>query len=371
MKNLGLYIHIPYCTRKCNYCDFFSIVPNDNTAISQYTKTLINSILKWKDKLTDYVVDTIHIGGGTPSLLSETDIDNLLNSVSQNFTISENPEITLEGNPNSINELNIKSLKHSGINRISMGVQSMNDEELKVLGRLHCSEDVKNAIEKIRNEDITNFSLDVMLGIPLQNEDTLNNTLDFCINSGATHISTYMLKIEKNTPFYNNRQNLVFADSDTVADLYELTCEKLKSSGFRHYEISNFAKDNMISKHNMKYWMLEDYLGLGPSAHSMIDGQRFFYPRDFASFESDITEFESIGKTEEEYIMLSLRTDIGLKFETYEKMFNKNITDVFFRKAKMFSNSGLVNLYDDKITLTDKGFLVSNAIISEICDTLM
>lgn len=371
MKNLGLYIHIPYCLKKCNYCDFFSITPHSSDAISEYIKTVITNLQKWREKLSDYYIDTIHIGGGTPSLLSETDIYSLLNAVSNNYTLAEDLEITLEGNPNSFINLDINALKHSGINRISMGVQSINDDELKLLGRLHTADDAKKAVNKFINAGITNFSLDVMLGIPLQNEETLNNTLDFCIKSGASHISTYMLKIEENTPFYYNKDNLIFADSDTVADLYELTCKKLRQNGFRHYEISNFCKNDLISKHNMKYWMLDDYLGLGPSAHSMIESKRFFYPRDFASFESNTTIFESEGRSAEEYIMLSLRTDIGFNISVYEEMFQRKITDRFIQKVRLLSNSGMVTLKKHCVTLTDKGFLVSNAIISELIDALL
>ncbi len=371
MKTLGLYIHIPYCSKKCNYCDFFSIKPDSKNTLSEYVTMLCNNLKSWREKLKDYTIDTIYFGGGTPSLLATSDIITLLESIYYNFNVSKNPEITIEGNPNSIIALDLGSLKKSGLNRISMGLQSINDEELKLLGRLHSSADVRRAINEIKKSSIDNFSLDVMLGIPLQNTSSLKETLDFCINSDAKHISTYMLKIEENTPFFLNKENLSFADNDTMADLYELTCHTLIENGYRHYEISNFCKDNLVSKHNMKYWNLDDYLGIGPSAHSLINGKRFYYPRDFESFASNSYLYESEGNTPEEYIMLSLRTDLGLSFSEYEKKSSTKINTSFLRKCETFQKAGLLNMSNDVVVLTEKGYLVSNAIISELIELLL
>lgn len=371
MKNLGLYIHIPFCRKKCNYCDFFSITPDNKEALNEYINTLCNNLKLWKEQLQEYIIDTIYFGGGTPSLLSTSDIIYLIQCIYTNFNVSDNPEITLEGNPNSLTDLELDVLKKSGINRISMGLQSINDEELKLLGRLHTSQDAKLAIDRIKKAGIDNFSLDVMLGIPLQNTSSLRKTLDFCINSGAKHISTYMLKIEENTPFYYNKDNLQFSDSDTMADLYEFTCHTLLEKGFRHYEISNFCKEKLESRHNMKYWKLDDYLGIGPSAHSMINNKRFYYLRDFESFKSNCYQFESEGNTPEEYIMLSLRTDLGMSFDEYKKKYSSDINTSFIKKCETYNKAGLLNLNDNGIVLTEKGFLVSNTIINELIDALL
>ena len=369
MKHLGLYIHIPYCQSKCNYCDFFSIRPDDENSISGYVMTLCKNIRSWKSELNNYVIDTIYIGGGTPSLLSTSDIILLLECIYSNYNIIENPEITLECNPNSITNLELKELKRIGLNRISMGLQSTNDEELKLLGRLHTCDDAKTAVCKIKEAGINNFSLDVMLGIPLQNVASLKKTLEFCIKSDATHISTYMLKIEEDTPFSKNTEKLTFADSDTVADLYELTCQILKSNGFRHYEISNFCKDNLISKHNMKYWNLDEYLGLGPSAHSLINNKRFYYPRNFESFKNNECVFESKGNTAEEYIMLSLRTDQGFDISKFKNKYASDINNSFTQKCELYKKAGLLKVESNNVILTEKGYLVSNIIINDLIET--
>lgn len=371
MKTLGLYIHIPFCARKCNYCDFYSITPKNKNTTDDYLKSVKSSLSFWKKKLDDYIIDTVYLGGGTPSLLSTDDINSLLNNVYSCFNVSSDAEITIEVNPNSVVNLDLQSLKTNGINRISMGLQSIKDDELKILGRLHSASNAQHAIDVITKSGIHNFSLDVMLGIPLQTADSLTDTLDFCIASGATHISTYMLKIEENTPFFQNKENLIFADNDTVADLYDLTCKKLALNEFRHYEISNFCRNNLISRHNMKYWELDDYLGIGPSAHSLINGKRFFYPRSLEVFKNNEINFESEGNTAEEYIMLSLRTDKGFNIDKYRGLFSKETSDEFNKKSAILKKAGLLNINERTVTLTEKGYLVSNAIISELIEALI
>lgn len=369
MKPLGIYIHIPFCVKKCNYCDFYSL-NGDSDIYCRYLKMIKENLLYWKDKFTDRVADTIYIGGGTPSVLGTRLLRELLESVTNTLRVCADAEITIEVNPNSVVNLDLHSLKAAGLNRISMGLQSTSDAELKLLGRSHNYNDTIKAIEHIISSGINNFSLDVMQGIPLQTIESLDKTLDFCINSGATHISTYMLKIEKNTPFYRNEDKLIFADEDTTADMYEYTCHKLISNGFRHYEISNFCKDNKISRHNMKYWTLDDYIGIGPSAHSLLDKKRFYYPSDLNKFCTDNIIFESEGNTAEEYVMLSLRTDTGLDIERLIKNFRISMSESFYKEAQKYEKVGLLILKNNVIKLTEKGFLLSNAIISNLIDRL-
>lgn len=369
MKPLGIYIHIPFCIKKCNYCDFYSISGNTD-AYSHYIKAVKNSIDYWKNIILNRPIDTIYIGGGTPSLLGTKLLSELISSIKDTFSVQQNAEITIEANPNSVLTLDLKHLVSIGLNRISMGLQSTNEEELKLLGRSHNHTDTCIAIEHIKDSGISNFSLDVMQGIPLQTINSLEKTLDFCIGTGATHISTYMLKIEKNTPFYHNRNNLMFADEDTVAQMYEFTCDKLKSNGFRHYEISNFCKSNNISRHNMKYWTLEDYIGVGPSAHSLLEGKRFYYTHDLKSFEKNELTFESEGNTLDEYVMLSLRTDNGLDIVQLQEYIGSEVPDKLLNVIYSLQKSKLLCYSDNKITLTSKGYLLSNSIISRIIDCL-
>ena len=369
MQKLGLYIHIPFCVKKCNYCDFYSVRSTDEN-MTEYVKTIIRSFDYWKHNLPySPIVDTVYLGGGTPSILGTDLLSEILDSVSKHYTLDHNTEITLECNPNSLINLDLFSLKSLGLNRISMGLQSSNDNELKVLGRSHTTATAVKAIDTIHKSGIKNFSLDVMTGIPLQTFESLSDTIDFCLDSGATHISTYMLKIEENTLFYKKRNLYNFADDDTHADFYEFTCNKLKNNDFRHYEISNFCKNNMIPHHNMKYWQLDDYLGIGPSAHSMINNKRFFYPRTLKEYSPENYIYDSEGKTPEEFIMLSLRTDIGFDYNEFESIFHKKLSDEFNSKVLMFSKMGLIKQNSNSFSLTEMGFLVSNTIISQLIES--
>lgn len=337
--------------------------------MDEYTKHLIASLRHWSERLADRFVDTVYFGGGTPSVLGTERLNRILEVVFSNFNVACDAEVTIEVNPNSTDRLDFTSLKINGINRISMGLQSADDAELKALGRLHTLSDACFTIDRFIRSGISNFSLDVMLGIPLQTYTSLDNTLDFCIKSSATHISTYMLKIEENTPFYYNKDGFIFADDDLQADYYDLTAEKLKRSGFRHYEISNFCKDNMISRHNMKYWILDDYIGIGPDAHSLLDGKRFYYPRSIEAYYEDNLLYESEGQTPEEYIMLSLRTDAGFCYEKYYELFKLTPTEELLSEARSLEKLGLVVVKPDSICLSEKGFLLSNSVISRLLNT--
>lgn len=368
MNPVGLYIHIPFCVKKCNYCDFFSVKVSASE-MDLYTDNLINSISYWAERLNGRCVDTVYFGGGTPSVLGTYRINRILSAVFKCFDVSETVEVTIEVNPNSSDKLDFTSLKLNGINRVSMGLQTSSDEELRLLGRSHTQADAIYTIDRILSSGITNFSLDVMLGIPLQTFDSLSDTMDFCANSGASHISTYMLKIEENTPFYKNRDKYIFADDDMQADLYEFTCKHLSDVGFRHYEISNFCKGDHVSRHNMKYWLLDDYVGIGPSAHSLLSGKRYYYPKSFKDFYANNLTFESEGHTVEEYIMLSLRTDTGFVFSKYKELFNLSPSDRFIKEARNLEKLGLVCLDEFAVKLTEKGFLVSNEIIMRFLNT--
>ncbi len=363
--SIGLYIHIPFCESKCNYCSFYSIKKNEE-AINIYVQNTEKAINEWSQRLQDTQVDTLYFGGGTPSVLGTKRLLRLLDAVSENFSIADYCEITAEINPFSQGELDFTKLKKSGFNRVSVGMQSVVPEELMILGRLHTSRDVLTTIDNLKRAGIDNFSLDVMQGIPLQTPESLSKTLRFCVDNGANHISTYMLKIEKGTPFYQNADNIIFPDDDTAADYYEQTTDYLKSAGYRHYEISNFCKNDKISHHNMKYWELKDYLGIGPSAHSLIDGVRFYYPSSVDSFYKGETVFESKGKTPEEYIMLSLRTDKGIRFEKYTELFNTPLPQSVILEAEKLKKLNLLNICDLGITLTEKGYLLSNSIITRL-----
>ena len=245
-------------------------------------------------------------------------------------------------------------------------MQSSNKAELKSLGRIHTTDDVINTINLIREAKIENISLDVMMGIPRQTKDSLKETLDFCIKNNVNHISSYILKLEKNTVFYKRQEQLNLPSDDETADLYKFAVDYLAKHKYNQYEISNFSKMGFESKHNLKYWNLEDYLGIGPAAHSFIDKKRFYYNNSIEEFKNNIIISDGIGGNQEEYIMLQLRLKKGLIFSEYEKAFGQKISKDFINKAEKFANMGLVKLDDNSVSLTTDGFLVSNLIISEM-----
>ncbi len=347
-KNLGIYIHVPFCLSKCGYCDFYSFKP-ETAMLSAYKQRIIEELLRQGEMLSR-PADTLYLGGGTPSLLGTKFINEIVAAAKKSF--SGIKDITLEMNPKD--ELDFSNLD---ITRLSLGMQSVNDNELLYLGRRHRQSDLITTLNTAKKY-IKDISLDVMLGIPYQTEESLKNTLNFAVNSGATHISAYMLKKEKNTPFFTS--TLPFPNEDEVCDMYLLTCNHLKTAGFNRYEISNFAKSGYESRHNLKYWLGADYLGLGPAAHSRIDGNRFYYKKDYNAFmNGEPPVFEGNAGSEEENIMLSLRTSFGYNFNNDEKI----------KKAAIpLSNAGLINYNNGVITLTDKGALLENTIIAKLIE---
>lgn len=349
-KNLGIYIHIPFCLTKCGYCDFYSFAPK-NDEIDLYCNKIIDEITRWSDKLCRSA-DSLYIGGGTPSVIGTDRLNKIIDAAINKFNIKG--EITVECNPSD--NIDFSLLK---ANRLSFGLQSCNDNELVCLNRRHNAKKAEETFLKAKKY-FNNISLDVMLGIPYQTKESLKQSLDFCINLEIPHISTYMLKIEENTPFY--KADLPFLLEDETCDLYLFTCEYLKKHGYERYEISNFAKKGYESKHNLKYWQGGDYLGLGPAAHSRIDNKRFYYERDFKAYLENPSEiYESEAGSLEENIMLSLRTNSGFNFKDYPKIKNT---------ASRLAKNGLICYNNDVITLTDKGALLENAIIAELINNL-
>ncbi len=361
MKPIGLYIHIPFCNGKCPYCDFYSVTPCRNR-ITEY----VDALCKKLDE-TGGVYDTVYFGGGTPSLIGSDNVAKILSHIN----LTPNCEVTLECNPSDTGAENsafdFSVVAESGVNRISMGLQSANDSERKELGRRGGCEDVERAIQRAKAAGIENISLDLMLGIPNQTAESLRKSVEFCKNSGAKHVSAYILKIEEGTPFFKKKDTMLLPDEDETCDLYLLAAEELKKAGFEQYEISNFSVKGYESRHNLKYWRCEEYLGIGAAAHSFVDGKRFYYERsidDFIQGKPPVNDDE--GGDEEEYIMLALRLCEGLIFENYKKKFNKDISDEIIRKAKELETHGLVKVTDKNISLTVNGFLVSNSVICEL-----
>lgn len=365
MKELGLYLHIPFCRSKCPYCDFYSLTCKNEEIKDAYCAALQQKMMSSNSAL-QRKADTLYIGGGTPSVLGSKRLVSLVNTAKSEF-LTDDAEITVECNPYCLEKDFFKKIALSGVNRISMGMQSAVDGERRILGRLADINTIENAIKSAREAGIGNISLDVMLGIPKQTEKALAKTLDFCISSGVRHISAYILKLEENTPFYKNREKLELPDDDMTADLYLQMCETLTDGGFEQYEISNFARAGYESRHNLKYWHCEEYLGLGAAAHSFIDGRRFYYKRDLDGFINGMPPVpDGDGGDFTEYAMLALRLTEGLCESKVTARFGYKIPEIMREKAGVFADNGYMESDENGLRLTRKGFLLSNSILAEI-----
>jgi len=367
-KSAGLYLHIPFCEKKCKYCDFYSSFVTKEL-LDNYTEALIKTIKEWGGKF-HRPINTIYFGGGTPSLLAHR-IESILKAVNDSFNVSENPEITLELNPCGDVETILKYAKESGVNRLSIGMQSGIDTELKILGRTHTVEDTVRTVKTARNMGFNNISLDIMIGLPFSTTNTLTQSLELLKELSPEHISAYILKIEENTAFFREKDNLDLPDEDEVAEQYLLMCKFLEQIGYNHYEISNFCKENHHSRHNIKYWQGSEYLGIGPAAHSFVDGKRFYYPRDLKSFvKGNEPVYDGDGGGKEEYIMLKLRLKEGISVSEYNSIFGEKLPESFFVKCLRFQKAGYINLTDNQINLTNNGMLLSNTIITELLECI-
>ena len=334
--------------------------------VDRYTNIACNTLIKYKEKM-ELSFDTVYFGGGTPSLLGNENLIKIIKTVKNNFKLFEN-EVTLEINPTTLPIVNLKHLRKEGFNRLSIGVQSAIDRELKILGRQYSKKDIENTIKSAKKAGFTNISLDLMLAIPEQSIKSLKESINFFISQDVQHISAYLLKVEKGTPFYKNKSKLNLKNENEEAEMYLFLASELASNGFKQYEISNFALNGYESRHNLKYWNCEDYLGIGPSAHSFIAGKRFYYQRSLQKFLSNKTEFiyDGNGGTIEEYIMLRLRLSDGIDNNLFKQRFGVNLPQIYFEKAKKFQKYGLTVVDESSIKLTTKGFLVSNELISKI-----
>ncbi len=366
--SIGLYLHVPFCASKCPYCDFYSTVSTP-LQWDAYTDSLCAAIEQWGAR-TKAVADTVYFGGGTPSLLGGERLAKILGTARRAFAVPATAEITMEANPADNLTPVFSAFAEAGGNRVSLGMQAAEATELSALGRRHTPSQVETAVAAAKAAGIANISLDMMLGIPHQTEHSVIAAAKLCRDLQITHVSAYLLKQEPNTPFYRDPPPL--PDEDTVITLYHTAAKALEEYGFLQYEISNFARTGCESRHNLKYWNSEPYLGLGPSAHSFLDGRRFEYPRDTAAF---IQGCEPIPEQREaseiaensaaEYAMLRLRLTDGLREDAYAARFGTPIPAVWRKNAAALPRQ-LVCCDEKGIRLTREGMLVSNAILARI-----
>lgn len=365
----GLYIHVPFCKRKCPYCDFYSVKLMSQENASDYCKAVIRNLKPFKNT----EIETVYFGGGTPSLLSGEDVKAILDSVRQTLVLSLDAEITMEINPSSATKEKLIAYKSAGVNRLSFGVQSSSDTELEALGRLHNFNEAKNAVNLALECGFENISCDLMIGVVGQTEDSLRRSIDDLASLKIKHISAYMLKIEENTPYNCDEVISQIPDDDKMSELYLLACECLEEKGFMQYEVSNFAFEGFESRHNTKYWELDDYIGIGPSAHSFYKNVRYCCPDSVEEFVAKPYQSKLITDTEpnavEEYVMLGLRLTKGISVDKITALGGNG--RAVLKMAQLLQAHGYINITDDNISLTKDGFLVSNAVINELLEYAM
>lgn len=362
----GLYIHVPFCVSKCPYCDFYSVTGWDDALLDAYITQVMREMDRHAHRIGE-VADTLYFGGGTPSLLGGERLARLIAHAQERFSLSD-AEITLEANPADDLSETLKVFAAAGGNRVSLGMQSAFSEELSFLGRRHTPLLLEKTVEDTFRAGIDNVSLDLMLALKDQTISQVEESVSTCAAYGAQHVSAYLLKLEKETPF--GKHPPVLPDDDTAAALYLAACEALEKAGYEQYEISNFAKPQRRSRHNLKYWNSEPYLGIGPSAHSFAEGVRFQYPRSLAAFLTEPTlAFEEdtsvVSGSEEEYLMLRLRLKEGVEEQAFSERFGRPIPTAWRTRAALLPKH-LVRADERGIRLTCEGFLLSSAIIGKL-----
>ncbi len=392
MKTDFLYIHIPFCIRKCIYCDFFS-VSYDESVAKTYIDALRQELYLKKDFST--TLKSIYIGGGTPSLLPNECFRQVFNCLRNNFNFSSSAEITVEANPGTINESKINTVLSLGVNRLSIGIQSFNNDELKTLGRIHSSEDASRSIEIIKKEGINNFSVDLMYGIPGQTMDSWHNSISTAVGLSPTHISAYELTPEENTPLYKliKSHKIDMPDEDLILEMYNHAIDYFASCGYEHYEISNFALPGFKCMHNLNYWDRGEYIGVGTGAHSFINGIRSNNTKDITRYIEDlnngiIPEIESAKPTSaealKEFIFLGLRKTEGININELPPFLpplprgdihtsiphltrgDNSLLDA----SKELIDEGYLEINRGYLALTRKGIVISNTIIVKLFERL-
>lgn len=386
MQNIGLYVHVPFCASKCAYCDFYSFAGSP-ALMDAYTDALLRELDAW-GAAGELRADTVYFGGGTPSLLGGERLARILERAAVRFSLSADAEVTLEANPADDLRLTLETVCRAGVNRLSLGVQSGAAAELTALGRRHSLDDVARTVEDAARAGIRNLSMDLMLALPRQTMESLGQSIKFLAGFAPEHISAYLLKIEEGTPFFDRREGLCLPDEDQAADMYLAAVKELEGLGWRQYEISNFALPGRESRHNLKYWNAEPYLGLGPAAHSFLQGIRFYYPRDVRAYLAGGPDrdgalkqlgmdgtgspspplLEGEGGGPAEYAMLRFRLAAGLDFGAFAARYGRPPHPGLVRRAERYLEAGYMRRTPEGLALTPTGFLLSNPILADVLE---
>lgn len=364
----GIYIHVPFCVRKCPYCDFYSGSINEGSCI-EYVSALKANLLNFKERHGRINAETVYFGGGTPTVLPTEELCSALYLIKDCFNVNGSAEITVEANPGTVSCSQLSMLSEAGFNRLSFGVQSLVDGELKALGRIHTAGEAKKAIIEANKAGFKNISADLMLGIPMQTEASMKESIEMMSELPLSHISAYMLKIEEGTPFDCDQIKNQALGDDEMADRYLSAVSLLEEKGFFQYEISNFSKKGFEGKHNLNYWRSGEYLGFGPSAHSYFGGKRFAAKPSLTDFTGEIPQKAYVTDGNPggffEYAMLKIRLSEGLDLSECTKKFGVD-KERILRESAPLEKAGLLKVRNSAVSLTPRGFLVSNGIIGRL-----
>lgn len=372
---LGLYIHVPFCVQKCNYCDFnsFKIKGNDK---KEYLYSIKKEMLLYKNEFKDKQFDSVFLGGGTPSILNIEEIETLLISLFENFNVKEDAEVTMECNPGTINKEKLIHMKKLGINRLSIGLQAIQNHHLKYIGRIHSYEEFEKNYLEAKEVGFENINIDLMYALPNHKKEEWKASLDKIIKLNPSHISAYSLILEEGTKLYDmyDKKEFELLDEDTDIEMYNYTIKKLRDNGYNQYEISNYSKENKECKHNTIYWKCDNYLGLGPGASGYIGNNRYSNMSDLDEYNNKISQNikpieEQILLSDkdkiEEFIFMGLRMNEGISLKEFEKRFNKKFGDIYKESMDKLICDKLLELEDDYIRLTQKGREISNTVFIE------
>lgn len=372
MKELGIYIHIPFCKRKCAYCDFISFSGHQKL-IEPYINSLIREIKNYKIDKENYVIKTIYFGGGTPSFIESKYIVDILNNIKNKFNVLENVEITIEANPGTVDEHKLKDYYNAGINRISFGLQSTRSELLKLVGRIHSYSSFLEAYNLARKIGFKNINIDLMIGLPVQILEDVQKDLERIIELKPEHISVYSLIVEEGTRIEEKIKNkeLYLPSEELERKMYWEVKRKLEEVGYIHYEISNYSKPGFESKHNMSCWNQEEYLGFGLAAHSYINNKRYSNTIDFDEYfdwpenSKIIHEKQTKEDKQKEFMLLGLRKIEGIKISDFKNKFVENPIYLYRESLNKLTTQGLIEIDIDSIKLTDKGIDLANLVWEE------
>lgn len=377
LEKVGIYIHIPFCKSKCDYCDFYSLAGAEGR-MDAYQKALLAHMKETAAVAGEVPVDTIYFGGGTPSYYGDKRLRELLKAVKKLFPVDKDAEITLEANPDSVTFKSLWALRKAGFNRLSMGMQSASPEELQAIHRPHSVEQAEAAVVAARAAKFENLSLDLIYGLPGQSEESWRRTVERALSLAPEHLSCYGLKVEEGTALARRvEQGEILPDDDTQAEMYLWTVERLHQAGYEQYEISNFAKPGFASRHNLRYWLTRPYIGFGPGAHSDFGGRRYSWIRDLDGYIKGVLEGGSLLESEDlipqrerggEYLMLRLRTARGIEEWEYRRTYFMDFAPIEARLREFSTQGWAEKTPEGRWRLTPKGFLVSNQLIGDLLE---